>query len=409
MVRKPDQNRRVVVTGLGVVSSLGIGWEEFWKNLIAGKSGISKVTGFDASKHDRQYAGEVKNFNPKKFINSRKIAQFGRASQMVIAASKLAIQDSKLKLGEDVRKKTAVCIGTTTGEIGNLEKFHDTKASSKSVKSQGVSSFPANSLSAAVAKELRLWGVNLVFGTACSSGNYAVGYGYDLVKTGRQNYVLAGGGDGFSRIVFTGFGRMYAIAPEKCQPFDKNRKGMIPAEGAGVVLLENFDSAIKRKARIYAEILGYGLSCDGHHMTNPSPSGIAKAIRRSLLSSQAKETQIDYINAHGTGTIENDAAECQALKAVFGKILQDTPVSSIKSMLGHTMGAASALESIACCLALAHAKVPPTINFQNRDEECDIDCVPLHGRQHKMKVVLNTSQAFGGNNACVVFGKYTDA
>ena len=404
---KENPSRRVVITGLGVISSIGIGWEEFWKNLISGVSGINRISSFDTSFYDCHFAGEVKNFAPEVFLNKRKIHKIGRASQMAIAASKLAIKDADFSLKHlEKTDRVAVCIGTTGGEIGLLEKFNDYRLKfSKEIPKDHLPIFPASSLSANIALEFKMSGPNLVFGTACAAGNFAIAKVFDFIRARKIDYGLAGGADGSSRIVFTGFGRLYDIAPEKCQPFDKNRKGMIPGEGAGVLFLEILESALKRKAHIYAEILGYGLSCDAHTMAYPSVEGIIKAIRRALNESQVQESEIDYISAHGTGTKENDKVECQAYKRVFGKLSTKIPISSIKSMLGHTMGAASAFESIACCLAIDQGEIPPTINFEEKDPECNINCVPNKGRQHKVQIALNNSQAFGGNNACLAFCK----
>ena len=404
---KLSDRQRVVVTGLGVISSLGIGWEEFWKNIMAGKSGISRITAFDTSSYDRHYAGEVKNFDPAQFINRRKIPMLGRASQMAIAASRLAIRDAGMNIA-DLRQLTCgVCIGTTMGEIRLLEKFADKQIVEKKqqVSENKISVFPSSSLGSNIAVELKLKGHNLVFATACASGNYAIGEAYDLIRSQKADFALAGGTDGFSRIVFTGFGRLFAMAPEKCQPFDKNRKGMMTGEGAGILLLENLENAKKRKAKIYAEILGYGMSCDASSMTAPLVCGIARSMKRALQSSGVKPEEIGYISAHGTGTIENDSAECKAAREVFGKNTDKIPMSSIKSMLGHTMGAASALEAIACCLAIARGEVPPTINIEEQDPECRFDCVPNKGRKYTVRIALNNSQAFGGNNASAIFSK----
>lgn len=396
-------NRRVVITGLGVVSSLGIGWPEFWASLLAGKSGISRITAFDTSKYDRHYAGEVKNFDPAKFINKSKVKNLGRASQMAIAASKLALRDAHVKLTSNVLKNTAVCIGTTLGELRELESFHNIpKKKRKNSIDNFIRTFPSNSLTINVAAELKLHGYNLVFATACAAGNYAIGRAYDLIQNGCIESAMAGGADSFSRVVFTGFVRLHSVAKEKCQPFDKNRKGMIPGEGAGVVFLESLDSAKKRGVPIYAEILGYGLSCDAYDMTDPSVKGITKAVYKSLEVSKTNINEIDYISAHGTGTKENDRSECLAVNKIFGKRVKKVPMSSIKSMLGHTMGAASAFETIACCLAIKYGQIPPTINFKEKDPECAIDCVPNKSVQKQVKVVLNNSQAFGGNNSCMV-------
>ncbi len=397
--RKP---RRVVVTGLGVVSSLGIGWEPFWKNLMAGKSGISRITAFDTSKYDRHYAGEVKDFDPTKFMNKKKAAQLGRASQMAIAASKLAVMDAKLKLEGNIQNRMGVCIGTTVGELPYLEKYHDNPVN---VLPSFFSNFSSSSLAANVALELKLHGYNRVFATACSAGNYAVGQAYDFIRMGMSDYMLAGGSDAFSRVIFTGFERLFAIAPEKCQPFDINRKGMLVGEGSGMVLLEDYENAISRNAHVYAEIVGYGLSCDAYNMTEPSIEGVIKVLKRAIINSGLEYKDVNYVSAHGTGTKENDKVECLAFKRVFGKIRQNIPISSIKSALGHTMGAASALETIVCCLVINMAAIPPTINYEEIDPDCNVDCVPNVARRKEVNIVLNNSQAFGGNNACLVIKK----
>jgi len=399
-----SDNQRVVVTGLGVVSSLGIGWKPFWKNIIAGKSGISKVEAFDTSQYDRHYAGEVKNFDPTQFMDKKKAAQMGRTSQMAIAACKLALKDAKLTKSNISNNKTGICLGTTMGEGQVIESIvkQSVDAPQEKLKNILALTYPANSISTNVALELGIGGENKVFANACAAGNYAIGQAFDFIKTGRTEFMLAGGVDALSRIAFTGFSRLFAMAPEKCQPFDKNRKGMLLGEGAGVVLLETFSSAKKRKAHIYAEVLGYGLSCDAHHMTASDSDGISKAVRRALESSKVKAEEIDYVSAHGTGTKENDSAECRVFQDVFKKRVKNIPISSIKSMLGHTMGAAAAIEAIACCLAIQDSRVPPTINFDEKDSECDIDCVSNKSRKQKLKTVLNNSQAFGGNNACLV-------
>ncbi len=218
--------------------------------------------------------------------------------------------------------------------------------------------------------------------------------------------MLVGGTDALSRIAFTGFGRLFAMSPDQCKPFDINRKGMLLGEGSAMLLLESEEHAIKRKANIYAQVLGYGLSCDAHHMTQPSSVGISKAIENAVLFSQIKKEKVGYISAHGTGTTENDKAETSAIYKAFGELAKQIPISSIKSILGHTMGAASAFEAIACSLAIKDEEIPPTINFEEKDPECDIDCVPNFSRKKKLDIVLNNSSAFGGNNACLVLGKY---
>jgi 3-oxoacyl-[acyl-carrier-protein] synthase II len=404
----PAKQRRVVVTGLGVVSSLGIGWPEFWKNLLAGKSGISKIEAFDTSGYDRYYGGEVKNFDPSKFISKHKIPQMGRASQMAVAASKLALEDAKLSKEIIIKNNMGVAAGTTMGEPKILENLYVKSTSSKKSATDTMSAliYSPHSITLNVSREFLLNSNNLLFGNACSAGNYALGYAFDLIRTGEVDLMLAGGADALSLVAFTGFHRLLAMAPEKCQPFDKNRKGMLLGEGCGMLVLENLDSALKRKAKIYAEILSYGLSCDAVNMTASSYVQISKATKKALEYADIKSDEIDYISAHGTGTPENDREECLSIKSIFGKRSNKVPVNSIKSMLGHTMGAASALEAIACCLTIKDQIIPPTINFETKDPECDIDCVPNQCRKSKVSLALNNSQAFGGNNASLIIQRY---
>lgn len=400
--KKDDNRRRVVVTGLGVVSSIGIGVEEFWKNLIAGKSGISEIEAFDTSQYPVHKGGEVKNFRPQDFIDRRKIKHLGRASQLAIAATNLAIQNACI----DKRRynEAGVLFGTTMGETQILETLNRNWIldGEDKIQTNLIPFYSSNNLSINVAYESLASNFNAVMPTACSSANYAVGYGFDLIKSNSSEIMICGGSDAFSRVAFAGFNRLLAIAADKCQPFDKNRKGMMLGEGAGVVVLESLEHAEKRGARIYAEISGYGLSCDAHHMTQPSEKGIASCIEKAIKSSGISKADVDYISAHGTGTLQNDKAECAAIKAVFGERAKDIPCSSIKSMLGHTMGAASILETIACCCAIAEYIIPPTINFVTFDPECNIDCVPNKLRETKVNTVLNNACAFGGNNACLV-------
>ncbi len=410
MIKKPEKNdsRRVVITGLGVISSLGIGWQDFWKNLLAGKSGISKIESFDTSGYDRHYGGEVKNFDPSKFISKRKLPYMGRASQMAIAASKLALKDAALDLKSLSEEKIGICLGTTMGESQILEELNKDFIFNRmnKIDPSQITIYPANIISSNIAKEIGAGADNYVFSTACASGNYSIGYACDLIRFDANKRILCGGVDALSGIAFTGFCRLLSMAPEKCQPFDKNRKGMMLGEGAGILVLESLRNAKKRKANIYAEILGYGLSNDVESMTSPSPYGISKATERALRESKVDKLQVNYINMHGTGTLENDRAECLGLKKVFGNNLKKIPVSSIKSMLSHTLGASSALETIATSLMIKNGKVLPTINFEIKDPEIDIDCVPNRYREHKINIALNNSLAFGGNTACLVLKKY---
>jgi len=400
--------KRVVVTGVGVVSSIGIGKDKFWGNLIGGKSGISEVKSFDTSKYENHKGGEVKDFNPLQFIDKENVKMIGRASQFGIAASKLALEDAKLNVDSISKDRMGVIMGTTMADSQRLEEMDKTwvEFGQEKVNPGLIPQYPGNALSINIGFELSITGIVLAIPTACSAGNYSIGYSYDLIRTGKADFMLAGGSDSFSRVAFTGFNRLFAVAPEKCQPFDKNRKGMMVGEGAGVLLLELLESALKRKANIYAEVLGYALSCDAHHMTAPSVEGIVRVMRDAIRHSGVDPKAVDYISAHGTGTPANDRAECQAVKEVFKEKYKDIPMSSIKSMLGHTMGAASAIEAITCSLAIKDSIIPPTINYETPDPECDIDCVPNVSRKRSVEVALNNSLAFGGNDACLVLRKY---
>ena len=399
-------NKRVVITGLGVVSSIGIGKEAFWDALLQGKSGISSVSSIDTTKHFTHNGGEVKNFNPADFIPNGKHSTWSRASQLAFSGAKLSLKDAGLTATDLAGMRIGTCVGITSGPIQVIEHINDVLLKNEKLHKDLICQLPVHSISAIISKELGFTGSNILFSTACAAGNYAIGYGFDLIQLNRADIVLAGGADPFSRISFTGFNQFSAVAPQKCQPFDKNRKGMIPAEGVGMLVIESLENALSRKANIYAEILGYGLSCDAHHMTNAAIEGIVSCMKKALQSAGIAIGEVDYISAHGTGTPTNDKHECAAIKEVFGEQYSKIPISSIKSMLGHTMGAASAIEAIACALSIKHDIIPPTINYETPDPECDIDCVPNKSRKHIVNIALNNSYAFGGNNASLVLKKF---
>ncbi|RKY33462.1 MAG: beta-ketoacyl-[acyl-carrier-protein] synthase family protein [Candidatus Omnitrophota bacterium] len=398
---------KVVVSGVGVVSSIGLNKEDFWNNLIKGKSGISKVTLFDTSKFKRHYAGEIRKFDPTLFIPEEMTQFLGRASQFAIIAAKLALEDAHLNLNECRNKRLAIIVGTTMTEASVLDfssemllKEEWDEITLKLLLNAFSPSIPRN-----IGYFLQLRGYNLLIPNACAAGNYAIGYGLDLIKKGKVDLAIVGGAEALSRVAFQGFQRLYAMAPRVCSPFDKNRKGMLLGEGAGILILEPFREAEKRKVNIYAEVLGYGLSCDAYHMTIPKKKGIKKAMEKAIREVGCSPENIDYICAHGTGTIQNDKAEVEAIKELFGENYRKVPVSSLKSMIGHCMGAASSIEAVACCLAIERGIIPPTINFKTPDPECDIDCVPNKARKKKLNTVLNNGFAFGGNNCCVVFSR----
>ncbi len=397
---------RVVVTGLGVISSVGIGKDEFWKSIINGKSGISKVTSFDTQEFRCHLGGEIKNFYPEDFIAKKKVGFLGRTSQLAISAAILALQDAKLSI-KAINKKTGIFIGTTMGERP-LEESIDLWAKDGYLKIDKAKILyaSANNISANIAEYFKIIGPNYLIPTACAAGNYAIGYAFDLVSKGDLDYAIAGGADAFSKNAYFGFHRLYAMAPLKCQPFDKNRKGMMVGEGAGILILESLDSALKRNADIYAEVIGYGLSCDAFHITAAQTKGIEKVILKALKDANIKKEDVDYINVHGTGTPSNDKTECAAIKNVFKEKIKTISISSIKSMLGHAMGAASAIEALTCCMVVKEDVIPPTINYETPDPNCDIDCTPNKAKRKKINIALNNAYAFGGNNTCLVIKKF---
>lgn len=394
--------RRVVVTGLGVVSSIGIGKDIFWKNLIAGKSGIKEVSKFYMANYPVQKGGAIDDFKSASDFPKN----IGRASQFAIEVAKEALKDAKLEKLDNYR--AGAIFGTTNGESHILEEIDRIwlEKGEEEVWGMTIAKYPLDSISRNVASYFNLRHFSQMIPTACSAGNYSIGYAYDLIKTGKMDVMIAGGSDPLTRYAFAGFGRLFAMAPEKCQPFDKNRKGMMIGEGAGVLILEELENAKKRGTDIYCEILGYGLSCDAIHMIVPNLEGIKKVMEKAIRNSGINKGDIDYICAHGTGTSANDKTECRAIKEVFGDLTKKLAVSSIKSMLGHTMGAASAIEAVTCCLAIKNSIIPPTINYETSDPDCDIDCVPNIAKRCDVDAVLNNSFAFGGNNACLVLRRY---
>jgi 3-oxoacyl-[acyl-carrier-protein] synthase II len=396
-----------VVTGLGVITPIGIGREQFWKELLAGRSGVGRVASFDTSDFPVHLGAEVKTFEPEQYVFNRLPTQIGRASQFAIAAARLAVCDAALPSSDSATDDIGIVVGTTSGEPQVIERFNDHYVAGEldQLGDNFISAYPCSVLATHVACELGLGGEVVTIPTACAAGNHAIAYAFDALRSGKAQVMLAGGADSFSRITYTGFARLGAIAPEVCQPFDLHRKGMIPGEGAAFLVLERLDHAQIRSARLYAEVAGYGLSCDAHHMTaaHPQALGGARAMELALKSASVAPRNVDYISAHGTGTPTNDRLETIAITRVFGDYAHRVPISSIKSMLGHTMGAASAIEAVACVLAIADGHIPPTINLVNPDPECDLDFVPLVARAHQVNVALNNAYAFGGNNSSVVF------
>ncbi len=405
------EKKRVVITGLGLVTPIGIGIEAFWKAAVEGTNGIRNIQSIDTTEYKTKTGGEVLDFNPRDYLSAEKIAAMGRSSQFAVVSAKEAISDAKLNFVEENLFKVGVSFGTTMGEPQILDQCINTKyekSTSEAIDSNLPYQYPCNVIPANIAREFNIKGPTLIIPTACAAGNYAIGYALDLIRLGKVDVVIAGGSDPFSNIAFTGFNRLLATTPDVCRPFDANRNGMAVSEGAGVMILESLEHAQNRKAAIYAELLGYGLGCDAFKMTIPDPegSGGILALNRALKNAQIAPKDVDYICAHGTGTGENDKSETVVAKKVFGEHAYNIPMTSVKSMLGHTMGAASAIEAIACVLMLKQQTILPTINYKDPDPLCDLDCVPNEARKAELNTVVSNAYAFAGNTSAIVLRKY---
>jgi 3-oxoacyl-[acyl-carrier-protein] synthase II len=400
--------RRVAVTGLGVVSSIGTGVADYAAGLRAGRSGARPISVFDTEGFAHSVGCEVVGFEPERWITEQPLEDLGRAAQFSVAAARMAMADAGISGVDTDPGRAMVCIGTTDGGGDASERIAENIVRDKEVPVELSRRVPAVTLPVAVARELGLSDVDTsTVATACAAGNYAIGNGFDAIASGDVDLALCGGADAMCRMTFTGFYRLGAVDPERCRPFDVNRQGILTGEGAGVLVLEPLDRAEARGARIYAEVLGYGLNCDAGHPVAPDQDSVAACMRLALDDAGVTPDQVDLISAHGTGTKANDATECGAIHTVFGGGFGDPPRTvSVKSMLGHTMGAASALSAIACALAISDGFIPPTINHVETDPACGIDCVPNEAVEADLRIVQNNALAFGGNNSVVLFGRH---
>ncbi len=420
MEGRPD-SQRVVVTGLGALSPLGLNVNELWEGLVAGRSGIAPITQFDPEDMPTRIAGEVKGFDATKWINFKEARRMGRATQMAVVAAFEALADAGFDsvLPEDVQEEAGVYIGTA---YGPFDKADEELQSFMKKGWRGVSPF---ALSSALTS-MPAFHVSLLaqakgpIGTpinACAAGTQAIVESSEYIRRGHAQVMICGGVEGLiNRYGIAGFSAMRALStrneePERAsRPFDKLRNGFILSEGAGLVVLESLEHALARGARIYAEVLGGASSADAYHVAAPDPkgAGAVRAMKRALRDAGVDITAVSYINAHGTSTPLNDFTETLAIKTVFGEQAYNVPISSTKSMIGHSMGGAGALEAIACAKTIETGIIHPTINYENPDPECDLDYVPNLPRQADVRVVLSNSFGLGGNNACLVLAKYFD-
>lgn len=400
-------SQNIVITGHGVVTSNGLDSDQFWTNLLAGQGGYGQVTAFGVSGQRTTVGCEAKDFDEGAVVAAG-LRRGGRATRMAVAATSEALGQAGLNTEDFRGMRVGVSLGTTMGEIRVLENYIENEtASADQADRSSLLEYPCSVISKALADYFNLRGPNLMLPAACAAGNYAIGAGRDLLLRGRADVMIVGGVDPYSRVAHTGFNCLFSMSADVCRPFDGKRQGIVLGEGAGILVLETESHARNRGADILARVLGYGVSGDAFHITTPDPSGkgLVQAMARALRDGGLVTADIDYISAHGTGTPANDAAETKAIKSFFGKRAYEVPVSSIKSMIGHAMGGASALEAVACVKSLQTGMIPPTMNYQYPDLECDLDYVPNRSRNHKSRIILSNSMAFGGNNCCLVLGR----
>jgi len=407
---------RVVVTGMGIVTSLGSDLETFWSNLVAGKSGVSRIESFDVSEYPTQIAAEIKDFNPEDYIDRKEARRMDRFVQFAVAAGKMAVQDAGLELGVNVDpERVGVIVGSGIGGLGTWEEQHSIllEKGPKRVSPFFIPMMIANMASGQISMSIGAKGPNTTAVTACATGTHSIGDSFKLIQRGDADAMICGGAEATIRPTgLAGFCSMRAMStrndePEKAsRPFDAERDGFVMGEGSGVLVLESLEHAVKRGARIYAEVIGYGMSGDAYHITDPDPDGAARCMQRALKDAGIEPEAIDYINAHGTSTPVGDRSETLAIKKAFGDHAYKLAVSSTKSMTGHLLGAAGGIESVILALTLKNGVIAPTINLENRDPECDLDYVPNAARKSDVKTALSNSFGFGGHNATIVMRKY---
>jgi 3-oxoacyl-[acyl-carrier-protein] synthase II len=413
-----NTDRRVVITGLGVATPIGNDLETFWRNLRNGVSGIGRIQAFDTSAYDCQIAGEIRDFEPKNYFKTPKdVRRTDRYTHLAMAAAKMAMQDSGLDLEKTDRKRFGAIVSSGIGGLKTLEEQHTTlitKGPSR-VSAFTIPMLISNMASGFISMEYGLQGPNLCIVTACATSNNAIGESWRIIKFGDADMFLAGGAEAsIVAIGLAGFSAMKALStrndePQRAsRPFDRDRDGFVMGEGAGIVLVEELEHAKARGAKIYCELTGYGLSADAYHMTAPPETGegAARAMQIALDHAKTRPEQVDYVNAHATSTGLGDIAETRALKTVFGEYAKKVSISATKSMTGHLLGGAGAVEMAACALAIRDSVIPPTINLENPDPQCDLDYTPNVAKEKKVRIAINNSFGFGGHNATLVAAEY---
>jgi len=400
------KSTRVVITGIGVFCSIGRNAEEFCQSLRDGQTGIGQVTLFDTSKYPCKIGAEIRDYRPEIFFGQRELKKISRADQFALIASDEAVKASDMDSYSS--EEVGVCLGAGAGGMFEAETYHREILLKGKSKPSLLWPFIPNYTTDRIAERFGFSGPKFTVTTACSSSATAIGYGADLIQSGKSKVVLCGGSEALSELTFGGFNSLKVMDLSPCKPFDRKRAGMSLGEGAGVIILEGLNDAVKRGAKIYAEFLGYGIGGEAYHITAPEPTGMreARIMKEAMEEGGIVPSDVDYINAHGTGTPLNDKVETISIKRVFREKAYSIPVSSIKSMVGHCLGAAGAIEAVASILSIIYDFVPPTVNQKERDEDCDLDYIPKKSREMKVDVVLSNSFAFGGNCTTLVFGKY---
>lgn len=400
--------KRVAVTGLGVICPLGGDVETTWQAMVQGKIGVEKLQLIDPSPYRVKVGGEIKDRARINAFEKEHSGKYERSAVLSILAAQEAMEKGKTTSPDLEKGRVGSFFGTTMGGVQLAEQLSADhfKNPSGDVDPGHFHKVQGSHIAFATLDFLGLSGPTMVFSNACASGNYAIGWGFDQIRQGQLEAALCGGVDAFSRVAFSGFNRLLSLTPDKCRPFSANRKGLAVSEGVGVLLLEEWERAQARGAHIYCEISGYGLGMDAFHMTSPHPEGQGayESILRAMAQARLAPPEVDFISAHGTGTPANDKTESIAIKKVFGSDCR-IPVDSIKSMIGHTMGAASAIEAAMTCLSLDRGVLLPTMNWETADEGCIADCVPNQSRPFQGRVALSNSFAFGGNTSCLVLSK----
>lgn len=408
--------KRVVVTGLGMITPLGIGVEKTWEAICRGESGIGHITKFDTKDFPTRIAGEVKDFNPSDYIDKKEIKKMDTFIHYALASAIMAVEDSKLKITDEISERVGVLVGAGLGGLPSIEKYHDIylKEGVRKISPFFIPMLIANLASGQISIKLGAKGPNSCVVTACATGTHAIGDAYKIIQRDDADIMIAGGAESvITPLGIGGFCAARALStrndePQRAsRPFDKDRDGFVMGEGAGIIILEEMDFALKRGAKIYAEVVGYGMSSDAYHITSPPPdgNGAVRCMKMALKDGGISPSGVNYINAHATSTFA-DSLETKAIKIVFGEHSHKLAVSSTKSMTGHLLGAAGGVEAIFAMLAIDKGIIPPTINYETPDPECDLDYVPNRARKSDVNIAMSNSFGFGGTNATIIFKKY---